>query len=289
MQMVRLNVIKRNSPAGSKPVESLDERIRRIREENKKREQRHLEIEQDKKLASNSVKGRIGDTINKDFKRERVNMTKGVQQANSRITTKGRGQMLLEMSNRTLKAESFRTRMNHITQCVPENITLKNKSRSAIRERIKMRNEELAATVPVVGNNDIVVDTTCTQDTFHPTPVDQNTEISTGEIFKQENDITSEVVALEVNDEKSDTEKHERDVESSTDVINQAQNLEMDVSQEESKQKNEKPQITVKLKKTDSSSSFDEAMAMLSPLDLPQNWGDIDSDEDTPGPSIWKN
>ena len=45
--------------------------------------------------------------------------------------------------------------------------------------------------------------------------------------------------------------------------------------------KNTKPKITVdtKLKKTLSNSSFDDSMSMLSPLDVPKDWGDCDFDE----------
>ena len=45
--------------------------------------------------------------------------------------------------------------------------------------------------------------------------------------------------------------------------------------------KDTKPKITVntKMKKTLSNSSFDDSMSMLSPLDVPKDWGDCDFDE----------
>ena len=328
MQMVQLRNIKRQSPAGrSRAVENvdLDEKIRRIREANRERERRFEEIEQDKKLAldpalmkkeyeQDRTKESLRSNIHTDVKSNELKTMKGVQPTATK-TAKGRGQKLRELSNHPLKAERFKSRTKDqnesLEEYLPEKVTLKNNCRSSIRERIKTKNKDCIATVPMVKNeNTQESDVSKVDDKLNCTPQGQQNEIPEDEILLHENKNSSQTTQESNDTQQSDDIKEETKTEShregnvspckknqqnSTETDQFLDNTEQETSasnrqlaKEPTTQKN-KPKIRVSLKKTASSSSFDESMAMLSPLDLPQNWGDLDfSDDELPPPvSIW--
>ena len=308
MQMVRLN-IKRHNTTAVQPVgknEDLDEKIRRIRERNKKRQERFQEIEQDKMLAldpglmkkdkNGRKKESSKDSIHTDTKTQPCkNVTmKGLQPATK--MAKGRAQRLKEMSNNPLKAEHFKSRtkdqMEFLEEPLQAKLRLKNNCRSSIRERIKNK-ECLPSEQIYVSEAD---------DNFNCISEGQQNNIPKDEILLPENKESSRTTQ-EPNDTKllhdiqeetqqnNETNQVLENVEQPKTVteIKETNTTNQPLGKEPSTQKN-KPKITVTLKKTGSSSSFDESMAMLSPLDLPQNWGDLDfSDEELPPISSWKN
>ncbi|XP_028398417.1 uncharacterized protein LOC114522016 [Dendronephthya gigantea] len=339
MQMVRqrLNIIKRDSPAVTKPVKDgdLDEKIRRIREENKKREERFHEIEQDKKLALNAASEKKSDKTSPKVKSSEGNidtnqnrtMMDGVQLGYHKKTTKGRGQRLLEMSHQPSKAKFFESRYHsdHLIEHLPGQISLKSKCRTSIRERIKTISKQSVTTKPDVslnkemeisnahtecGNNvDCTGNDQCQEATKGNKELLQHTkgDPSTNEEKSLEY-MLDEVDIQEATKEQNQGESTEGNIvpthttnpETDKDILNDVQEQDTinktDTSQTQSQAetsnstpKNEKPKITVKLKKTVSNSSFDESMSLLSPLDLPKNWGDLDfSDDDLLPVSIWK-
>ncbi|CAB4020855.1 Hypothetical predicted protein [Paramuricea clavata] len=329
MQMVHLrNIIRQQSPAGTRRVENvdLDERIRRIREANRERERRFEEIEQDKKLASDpalmenkyeqdKMKESLKSNVQTDVKSNQLKTMKGIQPTATKKIAKGRGQKLRELSNHPLKAERFKSRTKDqnesLEEYLPEKVTLINNCRSSIRERIKTKNKDCTATVPMVENeNTQESDVSKVDDKLDCTPQGQQNEIPEDEILLHENKNSSQTTQESNDTQQSDDMKEEtkavshrenvspceKNQQNSTETDQFLDNTEQETSasnrqlaEEPTTQKN-KPKIRVTLKKTASSSSFDESMAMLSPLDLPQNWGDIDfSDDELPPVSIWKN
>ena len=337
--MVRQHITSRRKTAGVKPADNidLDEKIRRIREKNKEREQRFQEIEQDKMLAMNvplvkkksckkdmkdeSPKSKLHSNASaKPQQNEKsIRSMKGIH-GNIKKTAKGRGQMLLEMSkNSALKAEHFESRTKNQSEnfchIQPETIKLKNNCRSRICEKIKTKGDAGRPTTNETPDDDVPK----VQENLNFTPKDQHTEVSKEALLqqnKESNQITkdidiklediqeeTQVKSLNENQEEkleacennkqaythrdlSDNLKECKEVNEITDIVTTEAPLET----KSRTQKCDKPKITVSLKKTASSSSFDESMAMLSPLDLPQNWGDLDFCDDELEPvSLWKN
>ena len=275
--------IKRHNTVGAKSEESVEERIRRIREDNKKREQRFQEIQEDKKMALEKEK--LLHTNHRDNKTKQCkNATmKGVQSANIK-RAKGRGQMLKELSNNPLKAERFKSKLeSQMDNCKHPNsqiFKLENNCRSSIREKINSKNRVCSDTQPLLKHEEIQENDISKLITVLD---DQQNEIPEGE---------KETTRCEKNQQTNETDEVLEKVEQQ-EIVSELKNLntlnkQLDEEPSTTKKK-EKPKITVTLKKTASSSSFDESMAMLSPLDVPQNWGDVDfSDEELPPMSIWK-
>ncbi|XP_046839490.1 uncharacterized protein LOC124433756 isoform X2 [Xenia sp. Carnegie-2017] len=118
----------------------LDEKIRRIKEKNKERERRFKEIQKDKEMAekvdlSNDMSER---TMPLECKKQMHS-----QGLNENIKPgKGRGKMLLEISNRPSKAERFRTKQPNTEVISTERLKLKNKCRSVIREKVKSKRRQ---------------------------------------------------------------------------------------------------------------------------------------------------
>jgi hypothetical protein len=275
--------IKRHNTVGAKSEESVEERIRRIREDNKKREQRFQEIQEDKKMALEKEK--LLHTNHRDNKTKPCKNTtmKGVQSANIK-RAKGRGQMLKELSNNPLKAERFKSKLeSQIDNCKHPNsqiFRLENNCRSSIREKINSKNRVCSDTQPLLKHEEMQENDISKLITVLD---DQQNEIPEGE---------KETTCCETNQQTNETDEVLKNVEQQ-EIVSELKNLntlnkQLDKEPSTTKKK-EKPKITVTLKKTASSSSFDESMAMLSPLDVPQNWGDVDfSDEELPPVSIWK-
>ena len=336
MQMVRQHITRRQTPAGAEPADSidLDEKIRRIQEKNKEREQRFREIEQDKKLAmglpleiKTSCKKDIKDELPKNklhknaiskpqqSDRNTRNM-KGVH-GNNKKTAKGRGEKLLEMSHHPLKAESFESRTKNrsanFCQILPETIKLKNNCRSRICEKIKTKSDKGRATKTVHDhvkkveeNSNFVPKDRCNEvskevlpeqskESDHITKDAKLEDIQEETHIKSLNDNPKETLESCESNQQTDThtdlsDNLEENKEQQNEKITDTATSETQFGTKSKMQKSDKPKITVKLKKTASSSSFDESMAMLSPLDLPQNWGDLDfSDDELPPVSLWKN
>ena len=333
MQMVRQHITSHRKTAGAKPADNidLDEKIRRIREKNKEREQRFEEIEQDKMLAMSiplvNKKSCKKDMKNESTKSTPLNVTTKPQQNEKSIrsmkgvhdnvkrTAKGRGQMLLEMSKHSaLKAEHFESRTKNQSEnfchIQPETIKLKNNCRSRICEKIKTKGE-----IKPIKNNTPDDDVPKVEENIDFILKDQHTEVS--KEANEENDLITKDIDIKLEDIQEETlvkslnENQEEKLEACennkqhdthTDLsdnlkeckeqVNEIKDTVTTEAQLETKsrtQKCDKPKITVNLKTT-SSSSFDESMAMLSPLDLPQNWGDLDfSDEELEPVSLWKN
>ena len=338
MQVVRQHITPRRKTAGVKPADNidLDEKIRRIREKNKEREQRFEEIEQDKMLAM-SIPLVNKKSCKKDMKNEStksklhsnaptkpqqneksIRSMKGVHN-NVKRTAKGRGQLLLEMSKRPAsKAEHFESRTKNQSEnfchIQPETIKLKNNCRSRICEKIKTKGDAVRPIKNETPDDDVPK----VEENLNFILKDQHTEVSKALLQqnKESDQITkdidiklediqeeSQVKSLNENQEKkleacennqqaythtdlSDNLKECKEVNEITDIVTTEAPLET----KSRTQKYDKPKITVSLKKTASSSSFDESMAMLSPLDLPQNWGDLDfSDDELEPVSLWKN
>ena len=294
MQMKGLNK-KRHNAAGAESAETvdLDEKIRRIREDNKKREQRFQEIEEDKKMASKKEK-----SFDKKYRDNKTqpskNFTmKGVVQSANIKKAKGRGQRLVEMSNNPLKAERFKSMVEGKMDICEEHLNLptfklKNNCRSDIRKKIKSRSTVCSDRESVVKHVEI-----------------QESDISRKLVCipeNQQNEIRSEETeSVQLSEDVCQTSQEDNETDETADNVEQETATEMkkcnilnkqqDEDPSVTPQKKDKPKIKVTLKKTASSSSFDESMAMLSPLDVPSNWGDVDfSDEELPPVSVpWKN
>ena len=294
MQMKRLNK-KQHNAAGAESTETvdLDEKIRRIREDNKKREQRFQEIEEDKKMASR--KGQSFDKKHTDNKSQpSKNFTmKGVVQSANVKKGKGRGQRLVEMINSPLKAEHFKSMVEGKTDICEEHLNLqrfklKNNCRSDIRKKIKSRNTVCSDKESVVKHEEI-----------------QESDISRKLVCileSQQNEIPNEKTeSVQLSEDVCPTSQEDSETDKTLDNVEQQEtvtkvkkanilNKQQDKDPSVTPEKKDKPKVKVTLKKTASTSSFDESMAMLSPLDVPSNWGDVDfSDEELPPVSIWKN
>ena len=291
MQMKRLNV-KQHNAVGAKSTETvdLDEKIRRIREDNKKREQRFQEIEEDKKMASR--KENLSDKKHTDMKNQpSKNFTmKGVVKSANIKKAKGRGQRLVEMSNNPLKAERFKSMVENEMDISKEHLNLqtfklKNNCRSDIRERIKSRNtvcsDRETAVKHEIQEGDVSKKLICIPER------QQKEDTHEDENYEEENGPPCQTNQKENETDKTlDVEQEILTEVGETDTMNKQQ----DKSPSFTTKNKDKPKIKVTLKKTASSSSFDESMAMLSPLDVPSNWGDVDfSDEELTPVSIWKN
>lgn len=312
MQMVRLNVNKQNKSCEKKPAEnvSLDEKIRRIQERNRERERRFQEVEQDKKLALDAslIHVKSYECNSKDRKQcsmeccIQTHMTKqcnttamgGVLQPDVKKVMKGRGQRLLEMSNEPSKAEHFKSRN---AEEYMHDITLSCKCRTIIREKIRRKNsrQRTAITASMVRNENILGNDDHISMTEGQNPEsmakDQQKEYPTNDIT-----LLPESSDMQLSDnipEQNKMDATRNHVFNNLEQSKRVLNLPDTCSATEMKpalQKSNKPKIAVNLKKTMSSSSFEESMAMLSPLDCPINWGDIDSDDEkTPTISIWMN
>lgn len=241
----------------------LDEKIRRIKEKNKERERRFKEIQKDKEMAekvdlSNDVSER---TMPLECKKQMHS-----QGLNENIKPgKGRGKMLLEISNRPSKAERFRTKQPNTVVTPSERLKLTNKCRSVIREKVKSKRRQTETKVEAA-----------TEKHQHG-KFDENILCN-----NNSNEKVSEMVkeALVKIDEKITKE-------GTSSSLKNDKEQSFSVKQNECHKNPDRPSVSIK--KTVSSSSLEESMAMLSPLDLPQNWGDIEfSDEEPPKVTIWK-
>ena len=300
MQMVRLSLTKRQNSAGSEMTkkEDLDEKIRRIREENKKREQRFKEVEQDKKLSMKSIC--IDDT-------QPLKTMKGVQSSRTNRKTKGRGQRLVEMSNQPLKAEQFKTRTeNRWGFCKPE-ITLINNCRSSIRKKIKTKDIKQSAKLSEAKNDDSSkvenISNSFQENQCNEIPQENKIVLEeqnqSDPSIKDINNVKLQDIEQKITEDNSESHKEQNNTTETDLIMDNGEKQEnrsdsntspAQLGAEDSTKKNNKPPLKVEIKKTVSSSSFEETMTMFSPLDLPQNWGDIDfSDDDLPEPSIWNN
>ena len=340
MQVVRQHITPRRKTAGVKPADNidLDEKIRRIREKNKEREQRFEEIEQDKMLAmsiplvnkksckkdmkNESTKSKLhSNATTKPQQNEKsIRSMKGVHN-NVKRTAKGRGQMLLEMSKHSaLKAEHFESRTKNQSEnfchIQPETIKLKNNCRSRICEKIKTKGDAVRPIKNETPDDDVPK----VEENLNLIPKDQHTEVPKEALLQQnkENDLITKDIDIKLEDIQEETpvkslnENQEEKLEACennkqrdthTDLSDNLKKCKEQVNEikdtvttealletKSRTQKCDKPKITVNLRKTASSSSFDESMAMLSPLDLPQNWGDLDfSDNELEPVSLWKN